>query len=65
MAEKDPAYAVLATKLKAARHKIVEELKVAQGTPVDVGGYYKFDQAKVEAAMRPYPTFNNILDGDW
>ena len=32
------------------------------GKPVDVGGYYQFDEKKVNAAMRPSPTFNKILD---
>jgi len=62
MAKEDPAYAELAKKLKESRVKIVEELKVAQGKPVDVGGYYKFDPKLADIAMRPYPTFNAILD---
>lgn len=65
MAQVDPEYQELATKLKDARLQIVAELKLAQGKPVDVGGYYKFDPTLAEAAMRPYPTFNAILDGKW
>jgi isocitrate dehydrogenase len=40
---------------------IVGELNAAQGSPIDIGGYYQPDPAKVTAAMRPSPTFNSIL----
>ena len=33
-----------------------------QGSPVDMGGYYKVDKEKVDAAMRPSPTLNAIID---
>jgi isocitrate dehydrogenase len=33
-----------------------------QGQPVDIGGYYKLDEAKVTAAMRPSATFNSTID---
>ncbi len=39
------------------------ELIGAQGKPVDLGGYYRPDPAKVAAAMRPSPTLNAIIDG--
>ena len=42
--------------------KIVAELAAAQGKPVDIGGYYRPDMAKVAAAMRPSATFNAALD---
>ncbi|WP_428004147.1 NADP-dependent isocitrate dehydrogenase, partial [Arenimonas caeni] len=32
-----------------------------QGQPVDIGGYYRPDLAKVSAAMRPSATFNAAL----
>jgi isocitrate dehydrogenase len=32
-----------------------------QGKPVDIGGYYKLDEAKVAAVMRPSKTFNDAL----
>jgi len=32
-----------------------------QGSPVDIGGYYHPDVAKVEAVMRPSATFNAAL----
>ena len=48
--------------LAANEDKIVKELIECQGTPVDLGGYWKPDFAKVDAAMRASPTFNKILD---
>lgn len=41
--------------------RIVAELKAASGKPVDLGGYYRPDFAKVSAALRPSATFNGIL----
>lgn len=65
MAEMDPEFQTLATRLKDNRKQVVAELKVAQGKPVDVGGYYKFDDKKASTEMRCSPTFNSILDGQW
>jgi isocitrate dehydrogenase len=62
MAEIDPEYKDLAQALQDNRSKIVEELKVCQGDKVDIGGYYKLDEAKAEIAMRPSATLNAILD---
>jgi isocitrate dehydrogenase len=42
--------------------KITAELIAAQGSPVDMGGYYHPDVAKTEQAMRPSPTLNAIVD---
>jgi isocitrate dehydrogenase len=42
--------------------QIDEELIGAQGKPVDLGGYYKVDTAKADAAMRPSATLNTIID---
>jgi isocitrate dehydrogenase len=41
---------------------IVDELNQVQGTPVDIGGYFNPDTAKVVPAMRPSKTLNIILD---
>ena len=41
---------------------IVDELNAAQGSPVDLGGYYDPDEAKMAAAMRPSETLNRIVD---
>jgi isocitrate dehydrogenase len=40
----------------------VAELLEVQGKPVDIGGYYKADEAKVKAIMRPSATFNAALE---
>jgi len=39
----------------------VTEINAAQGQKVDIGGYYKPDDKKASAAMRPSATFNQIL----
>ncbi|MDD2556852.1 MAG: NADP-dependent isocitrate dehydrogenase [Desulfuromonas sp.] len=52
----------VAKDLQANEDKINTELLAAQGSPVDVGGYYKLDLAKVTAQMRPSKTLNAIID---
>lgn len=42
---------------------ILKELDASKGKPVDIGGYFRTDPAKVKAAMRPSATFNTILQG--
>ena len=32
-----------------------------QGSPADIGGYYRPDAEKASAVMRPSATFNGIL----
>jgi isocitrate dehydrogenase len=51
----------LAETLSANEAKINAELIAAQGKPVDIGGYYLPDPAKVSAAMRPSATLNAAL----
>ena len=51
----------IAEELTASEAKIVEELNAVQGKSADIGGYYKPDDAKASAALRPSPTFNGIL----
>ena len=41
---------------------ILKELIQVQGSPQDIGGYYKPQPEKVSRAMRPSPAFNRILD---
>ncbi|NUR17864.1 MAG: NADP-dependent isocitrate dehydrogenase, partial [Dermatophilaceae bacterium] len=41
---------------------ISQELVDAQGHPVDIGGYYRPDAAKVATVMRPSKTFNSVID---
>ena len=54
-------FAPLAKNLAENEQKIVQELLEVQGKPVDIGGYYKADDAKVKAVMRPSATFNAAL----
>jgi isocitrate dehydrogenase len=56
------AFAPLARNLAENEQKIVAELLEVQGKPVDIGGYYKADEAKVKAVMRPSATFNAALE---
>jgi isocitrate dehydrogenase len=51
----------IAGKLTANEKRISDELIAVQGKPVDIGGYYRPDEAKASAAMRPSATFNEIL----
>jgi len=55
-------FAPIAKELAASEAKINEELLAAQGSPVDVGGYYQPDPKLVAKAMRPSATLNAIID---
>ncbi|MFL6707811.1 MAG: NADP-dependent isocitrate dehydrogenase [Massilia sp.] len=55
-------FAPLAKSLTEQEATIVAELLAVQGKPVDIGGYYKLDEAKVTAAMRPSATFNKAIE---
>ena len=52
----------VAKELEAKLDVILQELNASKGKAIDLGGYYRPDQAKVKAAMRPSATFNAILD---
>ncbi len=54
-------FAPLAQALADNEATIVAELLAVQGKPVDIGGYYHPDAAKLAAAMRPSPTLNAVL----
>ncbi|HEY1510693.1 MAG TPA: NADP-dependent isocitrate dehydrogenase [Solirubrobacteraceae bacterium] len=51
----------LAESLADNEATIVEELNAVQGSPLEIGGYYRPDYDKVEAAMRPSETLNEAL----
>ncbi|WP_165988437.1 NADP-dependent isocitrate dehydrogenase [Streptomyces sp. YIM 98790] len=55
------AFAPLAQTLTGQERTIVEELIAVQGSPADIGGYYRPDPAKAAAVMRPSTTFNQAL----
>ncbi|MCK6426941.1 MAG: NADP-dependent isocitrate dehydrogenase [Burkholderiaceae bacterium] len=54
-------FAPLAKNLTDHEATIVAELNAVQGKPVDIGGYYKADDEKTKAVMRPSKTFNAAL----
>lgn len=55
-------FAPVAKALTDGEAAILSELNGAQGTPVEIGGYYHPDLAKVSAAMRPSKTLNAAID---
>ncbi len=54
-------FAPVARALAENEATIVAELSAAEGKPADLGGYYRTDDAKTEAFMRPSATFNRII----
>jgi isocitrate dehydrogenase len=55
-------FAPLARQLAENESKIINELNAAQGSPVDIGGYYDPDPDKTDTAMRPSATLNAALN---
>ena len=55
------AFAGLAQTLREHEQTIADELLAVQGSPADIGGYYRPDEDKVTAVMRPSKTFNEAL----
>ena len=51
----------LAAALKSAESAVIEELISVQGTPADIGAYYRPDTEKARKIMRPSATLNKIL----
>jgi isocitrate dehydrogenase len=60
-AELAAKFAELAKALAENEKTIAEELRAVQGKPVDIGGYFMPDPAKLQAVMRPSATLNRIL----
>lgn len=56
------AFGPIAKELVDGEQTIAEELLAVQGKPADIGGYYRPDQEKISAVMRPSATFNRILE---
>ncbi len=54
-------FAPFAAQLAENENAIIEELAAAQGSAVDIGGYYISDEAATGEAMRPSATFNGII----
>ncbi len=55
-------FSKLAKELGDNEAKIVDELNAAQGSSVDMGGYFHPDNEKTSNAMRPSQTFNKALE---
>jgi isocitrate dehydrogenase len=60
-AELKARFQKLAKTLSENEAKIIAELNGAQGKKVDIGGYFRPDDAKASAAMRPSATLNAAL----
>ena len=52
----------LAANLRAQEATIAEELIAVQGSPADIGGYFRPDEEKASAVMRPSRTFTAALE---
>jgi isocitrate dehydrogenase len=55
------AFTPLAELLADKQDQIAEELVAVQGSPADIGGYYRPDAGKTAEVMRPSKTFNEAL----
>src|SRR5699024_10536016 len=51
----------VASALSQNEEKIAAELLEVQGSPTDIGGYYRPETAKTDAVMRPSATLNEVL----
>ncbi len=60
-AELAAAFGELAKSLRSNEDAINAELLEVQGSPADIGGYYRPDGAKADAVMRPSATLNETL----
>jgi isocitrate dehydrogenase len=56
-------FAPVAKALADNEQKILAEIDASQGAKQDLGGYYRFDEDKVRAAMTPSATLNKIIAG--
>ena len=52
----------IAQQLEAFNDTIQAELLAVQGSPVDIGGYYRPDEALTDAVMRPSATLNAVIE---
>ena len=52
----------IAQQLEAFNDTIQAELLAVQGSPVDIGGYYRPDAALTDAVMRPSTTLNAVVE---
>jgi isocitrate dehydrogenase len=55
------AFAAVSGALTSNEETITGELLAVQGSPADIGGYYRPDEAKASAVMRPSAKFSEVL----
>ncbi|WP_150462108.1 NADP-dependent isocitrate dehydrogenase [Nesterenkonia ebinurensis] len=55
-------FAPVASALVEKEEQILAELNGVQGSPAEIGGYYRPDEAKAFKVMRPSETLNGIID---
>ena len=60
-AELKEIFTIVAKVLAANEAVIINELNSAQGAPVNIGGYYRFDDDLANKAMRPSKTLNAVI----
>ncbi len=60
-AELAEAFSALAKTLADSEETITGELLAVQGSPADIGGYYRPDDEKASTVMRPSSTFNEAI----
>ncbi|WP_142061631.1 NADP-dependent isocitrate dehydrogenase [Pseudarthrobacter sp. B4EP4b] len=60
-AELAASFSSIAGELSSKEETIVGELAEVQGSPVDIGGYYRPEDAKASSVMRPSATLNKVL----
>ena len=60
-AELAAAFAPIAAELREKADTIAEEMIAVQGSPVELGGYFRPDADKTSAVMRPSETLNAII----
>jgi isocitrate dehydrogenase len=56
------AFAPIAEAFAGKEEQIAQELLDVQGKPADIGGYYRPDEEKAAAVMRPSATLNAVID---
>ncbi|MEM7557562.1 MAG: NADP-dependent isocitrate dehydrogenase [Planctomycetota bacterium] len=61
-AELSATFEKVASDMSGAEAKINEELLAAQGSAVDIGGYFQPNNDKADQAMRPSATLNAIVN---
>jgi isocitrate dehydrogenase len=60
-AELRERFGPVAERLAAAEDTVVGELAAVQGSPVDIGGYFRPDPERAAAAMRASDTLNTLI----